>query len=80
MASYRTGARKYTNLAILDVEARIFGDTGVVTAKTKGFRREGGRDVPNRVRYIRVYARRNGEWIAVAQMAAPLRPGEPPER
>jgi ketosteroid isomerase-like protein len=80
LASYRTGARKYTDLAIFDVEARIFGDTGVVTAKTKGFRREGGRDVPNRVRYIRVYARRNGEWIAVAQMAAPLPPGEPPER
>jgi ketosteroid isomerase-like protein len=80
MASYRTGARKYTNLAIFDVEARIFGDTGVVTAKTKGFRREGGRDVPNRVRYIRVYARRNGEWIAVAQMASLLPPGEPPEK
>ena len=47
--------------AVFDVEARIFGDTGVVTAKTKGFRREGGRDVPNRVRYIRVYARRSGE-------------------
>jgi len=49
-----------------------------VTAKTKGFRREGDKDVPNRVRYIRVYAKRGGQWRAVAQMAAPV-PEEPPK-
>lgn len=79
VASYRSGARKYTDLTIFDVEARVFGDTAVVTAKTKGFRREGDRDVPNRVRYIRVYAKRKGEWRAVAQMAAPLPPDEAPK-
>ena len=72
LASYRSGARKYTDLQIFDVEARVFGDTAVVTAKTKGLRREGDRDVPNRVRYVRVYAKRNGKWRAVAQMAAAL--------
>ena len=77
LASYRSGARKYTNLEIFDVEGRIFGDTAVVTAKTKGFRKEGDRDVPNRVRYIRVYARRDGKWRAVAQMAAPVPTDEP---
>jgi ketosteroid isomerase-like protein len=78
LASYRSGARKYTDLTIFDVEGRVFGDTAVVTAKTKGFRREGGKDVPNRVRYIRVYANRGGQWRAVAQMAAPI-PEEPPK-
>ena len=77
LASYRSGARKYTNLEIFDVEPRVFGDTAVVTAKTKGLRREGGRDVPNRVRYVRVYAKRGGKWRAVAQMAAVLPPEEP---
>ena len=72
LASYRSGARKYTDLQIFDVEARVFGDTAVVSAKTKGLRREGDRDVPNRVRYVRVYAKRNGMWRAVAQMAAAL--------
>lgn len=72
LASYRSGARKYTDLAIFDVEGRVFGDTAVVTAKTKGLRRERDRDVPNRVRYIRVYAKRDGRWRAVAQMAAPI--------
>ena len=78
LASYRSGARKYTDLTIFDVEGRVFGDTAVVTAKTKGFRREGDKDVPNRVRYIRVYAKRGGQWRAVAQMAAPV-PEEPPK-
>jgi ketosteroid isomerase-like protein len=77
LASYRSGARKYTNLEIFDVEGRIFGDTAVVTAKTKGFRKEGDSDVPNRVRYIRVYAKRDGKWRAVAQMAAPVPTDEP---
>jgi ketosteroid isomerase-like protein len=78
LASYRSGARKYTDLTIFDVEGRVFGDTAVVTARTKGFRREGDKDVPNRVRYIRVYAKRGGQWRAVAQMAAPI-PEEPPK-
>ena len=77
LASYRSGARKYTDLTIFDVEARVYGDTAVVSAKTKGFRKEGDRNVPNRVRYIRVYAKRNGQWRAVAQMAAPVPPEEP---
>jgi ketosteroid isomerase-like protein len=72
LASYRSGARRYTGLEIFDVKARVFGETAVVSAKTKGFRWEAGRDVPNRVRYIRVFAKRNGRWRAVAQMSAPL--------
>jgi ketosteroid isomerase-like protein len=79
MAGYRSGARKYTDLTIFDVEGRVFGETAVVTAKTKGLRREGDRDVPNRVRYIRVYAKRDGRWRAVAQMAAPVPTEEPPK-
>src|SRR5512132_3177336 len=41
LASYRSGARKYTDRTIFDVQVRVFGDTAVVTAKTKGLRREG---------------------------------------
>lgn len=72
LASYRSGQRRYTGLEIFDVHGRVFGDTAVVSARTKGFRREGDRDVPNNVRYIRVYARREGRWRAVTQMSAPL--------
>ena len=79
LSSYRSGARRYTGLEIFDVRARVFGDTAVVSARTKGFRREGDRDVPNRVRYIRVYARREGRWRAVTQMSAPLPEPPPPD-
>ena len=78
MAGYRSGARGYTNLEIFDVQGRIFGDTAVVSARTKGFRREGDHDVPNNVQYIRVYARRDGRWRAVAQKSAPVGPAPTP--
>jgi ketosteroid isomerase-like protein len=70
VASYRSGARGYRDLSIYDVSARVHGDTAVVTARTKGFRVEDGKETENRVRYVRVYARRNGEWRAVSQFAA----------
>jgi ketosteroid isomerase-like protein len=72
MASYRSGSRGYSGLEIYDVHGRVYGDTAVVSAKTTGFRHEEGRDVPNRVHYIRVFARRDGKWRAVSQMSAPL--------
>ena len=78
VASYRTGTRGYTGLEIYDVVARVFGDAAIVTAKTKGFRHEDGKDVPNRVRYIRVFSRRSGRWQAVTQMSAPME--NPPEK
>ncbi len=72
MAAYRSGTRGYTGLEIFDVRGRVFGDTAVVGARTGGFRREGGRDIPNNVHYIRVYARRDGRWRAVAQKSSPI--------
>jgi ketosteroid isomerase-like protein len=72
MASYQAGTRQYVDLEIHDVKVRVFGETAVLSARTTGFRVEGGQRVPNIVRYIRVYARRNGRWFAVMQMAAPI--------
>jgi ketosteroid isomerase-like protein len=80
MASYRDGTRGYRELTIYDVVARVYGDTAVVSARTRGFRVEDGREVENRVRYIRVYARRGGSWKAVAQMAAPESEAPAPAR
>jgi homoserine O-acetyltransferase/O-succinyltransferase len=77
MASYRSGARGYADLRIDEVRSQVFGDTAVVHARTFGRRMEQGREQLNRVRYVRVYARRGGRWQAVAQMAAPL-PAEQP--
>ena len=75
LAAYRAGSLHYTGLEIYDVQGRVFGDTAVVSARTKGMRRDGDHDVPNRVRYIRVYAKRDGKWRAVTQMSAPAARG-----
>ena len=72
VASYRSGERGYRELRIDEVKAHVFGDTAVVHARTFGRRIREGREEENRVRYVRVYARRGGRWQAVAQMAAPL--------
>jgi homoserine O-acetyltransferase len=72
MASYRTGERGYRDLRIDELRSHVFGDTAVVHARTFGGRVRDGREEENRVRYIRVYARRAGRWRAVAQMSAPL--------
>lgn len=72
MKGYKSGERGYRDLEIHDVQAHVFGNTAVVSARTSGFRVEGGKEAPNRVRYLRVYARRNGRWRAVTQMSTPL--------
>jgi ketosteroid isomerase-like protein len=72
MASYRSGERGYVDLAIEGVKGRVYGDTGVVTARTRGKRIEDGKEIENRVLYVRVFARREGRWQAVAQLSTPL--------
>ena len=72
MASYRTGARRYKGLVISEVKVHLYGDTAVLSARSSGFRSDGGNEVPNNVRYIRVYLRRQGKWRAVSQMATPI--------
>jgi ketosteroid isomerase-like protein len=71
MASYRSGERGYVGLAIEGVVGRVYGDTGVVTARTRGKRIEDGKEIENRVLYVRVFARRDGRWQAVAQLSTP---------
>ena len=74
MESYRDGTRGYRDLRLSDVKVHLYGDTAVVAARSTSWRRENGREVPNDVRYVRVYVRRRGKWQAVSQMATPIPP------
>jgi len=74
MEAYRSSALQFRGLRISDVHVRVFGDSAVVSALTEGTRIEDGRESPNRVRYLRVWARRAGSWYAALQMAVPLPP------
>jgi ketosteroid isomerase-like protein len=70
LSTYRADKLAYVGLDITDVKTHVFGDTAIVSARTMGMRKEGGTETPNRVRYVRIFARRQGEWRAVSQMAA----------
>jgi homoserine O-acetyltransferase len=74
METYRAGRLAYRGLDITDVQVRVLGDTALLWARTLGSRLEERREQPNRVRYLRIWAHRNGVWRAVLQMAAPLPP------
>ena len=71
---YRAGRLSFRGLDITDVQTRVLGETAVVWASTLGTRVEEGRETANRVRYLRVWAKRDGAWRAVLQMAVPLPP------
>jgi ketosteroid isomerase-like protein len=71
---YRAGRLSFRGLDITDVQTKPLGETAVVWASTLGTRVEEGRETANRVRYLRVWAKRDGAWRAVLQMVVPLPP------
>ncbi len=72
MESYRSGALSLPGLKIGEIHVHVYGDTATINARTFGDRVESGQTVPNRVRYMRVWMKRQGQWRAIAQMARPL--------
>ena len=70
--TYRSGALTLRDLRIDQVAVHAYGDdTAVLTARTTGTRVEKGVTSPNRVRYMRVWQKRDGRWRAIAQSARP---------
>ena len=72
MEAYRSGTLSLPGLKIGEIKVHVYGDTAMISARTFGDRVEGGKTVPNRVRYMRIWMKRQGQWRAVAQMARPL--------
>ncbi len=72
MESYRSGDLSLPGLKIGEIHVHVYGDTATINARTFGDRVEQGKTLPNRVRYMRVWMKRQGQWRAIAQMARPL--------
>ena len=70
--TYRNGALSLPGLKIGEIKVHVYGDTAMISARTFGDRVENGKTTPNRVRYMRIWMKRQGQWRAVAQMARPL--------
>ena len=52
-----------SNLAVHDVEIRLFGDVAIIHARTSYTMADGR---PGMGRYTDVWARQNGQWLAVS--------------
>jgi ketosteroid isomerase-like protein len=72
LETYRSGALSLPGLKIAEIKVHVYGDTATISARTDGDRVENGKTVPNRVRYLRIWMKRKGQWQAIAQMARPL--------
>jgi hypothetical protein len=72
IAAYKAGAR--VSRPGSRKSRRMCSATLVSCTRTLGFRIDSGKETANRVRYVRVFARRGGRWQAVMQMAQPLPP------
>jgi ketosteroid isomerase-like protein len=55
-----------------EVQVRVYGDAAVITGRSRSTRN--GQELPGQVRYIHVYARRNGAWQMVAMHVTRIAP------
>ena len=73
MEILKTSPFKIMSIENDDVKVRVYGDTAVVTGRSKSTR--AGRDnalVTGEVRFTRVYAKQQGRWQVVAAQSTPI--------
>jgi ketosteroid isomerase-like protein len=74
--SLRSGRVDYVSIRAHDVEARVYGDAGVVTGAAELEVRAGGGPVQTLANlFTAVYARRDGVWRLVAYQSTPSASG-----
>lgn len=67
LANHKPGQSPYVAYEVDDMKIRVYGDTAVVTARTTPKGRDSkGNPITGQYRYLRVWAKRDGQWRAVA--------------
>jgi ketosteroid isomerase-like protein len=75
LANHKPGQSPYTAYEVDDLKIRVYGDTAVVTARTTPKGRDSkGNPITGQYRYLRVWARRDGRWQAVAFQSTRIAP------
>jgi ketosteroid isomerase-like protein len=75
LANHKPGQSPYDAYAVDDLKIRIYGDTAIVTARTTPKGRDSkGRPITGQYRYLRVWAKRDGQWRAVAFQGTRITP------
>jgi hypothetical protein len=65
----KSGDLKYDQLENNDIQARVYGDTAVLTGRTTQKGQFKGKDISGQTRFTRVYLKQHGKWQAVAFQA-----------
>jgi ketosteroid isomerase-like protein len=75
LANHKPGQSPYDAYDVDDLRIRVYGDTAVVTARTtpRG-RGSKAKPITGRYRYLRVWAKRDGQWRAVAFQGTRIAP------
>ncbi|HEX8476429.1 MAG TPA: nuclear transport factor 2 family protein [Pyrinomonadaceae bacterium] len=62
----KSGDLKFESIDVSDVKVRVYGDTAVVSYHSKDKGTYKGEDISGDHRWLDVFVRRNGKWMAVA--------------
>ena len=63
---------KFVSIENDDVKVRVYGDSAVVTGRSKSVRIRDNAEVTGQVRFTRVYAKQQGHWQVVAAQSTPI--------
>lgn len=74
MADLRSGALKFESTVPMDMEVRVFGDTAVVTGRTRDKGTYKGQDISGDYRFTDVFVKRDGRWQAVSTQVTKVAP------
>ena len=73
IADFKSGAQKTDSVSLDHVTVRVYGDAAVLTADRTTSSTLRGQDNSGRQREIRVFAKRDGRWQAVAMQTTLMR-------
>jgi len=66
IADVKSGAAKTTSLELSDIKVRVYGDSAILTCNGTAKSQLRGQDTSGQFRRIRVFAKKQGRWQAVA--------------
>ena len=65
MASLPSGRTRVLSVSLEDLKARVYGDVAVLTGIYRDRHVTAGAEQPTSARFTRIFARKNGTWLAV---------------
>jgi uncharacterized protein (TIGR02246 family) len=75
LANHKPGQSPYTRYDVDELRIRVYGDTAIVTARTTPKGQDSrGKPITGQFRYLRVWAKRDGKWRAVAFQGTRISP------